>query len=296
MPNWVMNIVKTEVKDFSTLLNKLVNEKDEVDFEKVTPIPKGLNEAPAGPNYCYKMATSEFTRGLYANQLKDQEEVLDKYFEKFYTDTITAEDFANEVVKNLDSEPQVKEVLNKYCDDKNHYKVYATGYFNKRRYSFTDWYEASVSLWGTKWNAQETNLYEQDCKVSFETAWSLPFPILLKIAQDIPFVTMYADEDRGSNYGGIVFKDGLAYDMLQILADEHEDVLANTSLSLFDYVVASAIWGEPNDNILEDIENMFEDSEYYTKQFNVSKEECIKQAEKMLTEFVEPYLDKFLIR
>ena len=76
------------------------------------------------------------------------------------------------------------------------------------------WYDAQRHEWGTKWNAYETILY--DDQIEFKTAWSLPKPILLKLSsmnQDIVFEVRYADEDLGSNCGQLKILNGKIIDL-----------------------------------------------------------------------------------
>lgn len=77
-----------------------------------------------------------------------------------------------------------------------------------------DWYEWSISNWGTKWNAYG---YEKDMDYSgcdslrFQTAWSAPHPVLEKLTEifpDIEFEHEWADEDIGENCGRYRYKDG----------------------------------------------------------------------------------------
>src|SRR5689334_17510205 len=54
--------------------------------------------------------------------------------------------------------------------------------------SFPDWYLWSVENWGTKWNAHYTAFALRDdgvrtIKLSFDTAWSIPWPIYQKLAE-----------------------------------------------------------------------------------------------------------------
>lgn len=120
MPNWVTNEVHA---DDPAVIRALLDENDNVDFNKIIPMPDEVNKSPllsmddmqAGPN----------------------------------------------------------------------------------------WYNWSVSNWGTKWNACETTLLSRNT-VRFETAWSHPFPVMDKLCQMFPDATIsirFADEDMGSNLG-----------------------------------------------------------------------------------------------
>lgn len=74
-----------------------------------------------------------------------------------------------------------------------------------RKANPVNWYDWCNSNWGTKWNA-----YDSSCKVegdhaiiSFDTAWSVPEPIIKAFAEKFlfPFELRYFDE--GHNFWGI---------------------------------------------------------------------------------------------
>lgn len=72
----------------------------------------------------------------------------------------------------------------------------------KRRFGASDWYDWQCSNWGTKWNAYEINQY--DNVVEFQTAWSTPYNVLLKLSELFPDVIVsvkFSDEDFGYNVG-----------------------------------------------------------------------------------------------
>jgi hypothetical protein len=69
----------------------------------------------------------------------------------------------------------------------------------KEKYGYDNWYEWRLRNWGTKWNAQEVNYEEEGGLLQFDTAWSIPYPILAKVAQDNPEVNIdgYSEEETG---------------------------------------------------------------------------------------------------
>jgi hypothetical protein len=74
-----------------------------------------------------------------------------------------------------------------------------------------NWYDWSINHWGTKWNAYETVIIDDD-KLSFQTAWSAPWPIFEEWSRQCPEEVMtiaFADEDLGSNLGMFQMKDGV---------------------------------------------------------------------------------------
>ena len=79
-----------------------------------------------------------------------------------------------------------------------------------KRFGYSDWYGWQVNNWGTKWNA--SNVYwSDDDYVSFNTAWSTPFDLLVALSKKYPQATFeveYADEDFGYNVGQYVLQNG----------------------------------------------------------------------------------------
>lgn len=68
-----------------------------------------------------------------------------------------------------------------------------------------NWYSWNVKKWGTKWNCYNTSIGEEKGKafIKFDTAWSIPYPVIVAFCNkfQIPFEHRYYDE--GSNFWGI---------------------------------------------------------------------------------------------
>lgn len=74
-----------------------------------------------------------------------------------------------------------------------------------------NWYDWNRQNWGTKWNAYSIDSQPEYNTIQFDTAWAMPYPVLLEASSkfpDILFEVKYADEDLGYNCGQIHFKDG----------------------------------------------------------------------------------------
>lgn len=74
---------------------------------------------------------------------------------------------------------------------------------NLVKHGATTWYDWCVDNWGTKWDAMETEIIDDDT-VSFWTAWSNPDPIIYELARRYPdrlIEHWWADEDVGNNAG-----------------------------------------------------------------------------------------------
>ena len=78
---------------------------------------------------------------------------------------------------------------------------------NYEKYGCTTWYDWCTKYWGTKWNAYSNEQRDEDT-IEFETAWSNPEPVMLKLSEMYPEATIehwWADEDMGSNDGYRVY-------------------------------------------------------------------------------------------
>jgi hypothetical protein len=79
----------------------------------------------------------------------------------------------------------------------------------KKKYGADNWYDWSINNWGTKWNAYE--IYVVDDQVEFQTAWSTPFRAMVKLSEAFPDVVIsvrYYDEDFGANVGEYELRNG----------------------------------------------------------------------------------------
>ena len=79
----------------------------------------------------------------------------------------------------------------------------------RTRFGASDWYDWQCDNWGTKWNAYEVTHF--DNVIEFQTAWSTPYPIFVKLSKLFPDVLIsvrYADEDFGYNVGEFEFHNG----------------------------------------------------------------------------------------
>lgn len=88
------------------------------------------------------------------------------------------------------------------------------GLLNYLNYGYVSWYHWSIDNWGTKWNSYEIE-YINDNQVTFQTAWEFPKPIIQKLSELYPELTIiaeYYDEDFGYNLGSCTFKEGILID------------------------------------------------------------------------------------
>lgn len=77
-------------------------------------------------------------------------------------------------------------------------------------YGYTDWYTWNIEHWDTKWNALDTDYF--DDTIYFTTAWSMPEKIIVelsKILQGIECEIYWADEGISENVGHATYVNGV---------------------------------------------------------------------------------------
>lgn len=101
-------------------------------------------------------------------------------------------------------------VLSKTSEERKELEETGMKYINNiLKYGYISWYKWCCDNWGTKWNAYENEISEDE--ISFETAWSNPEPVIMKLAEKYPDARIehyWADEDAGHNSGYRIFEDG----------------------------------------------------------------------------------------
>lgn len=99
------------------------------------------------------------------------------------------------------------EELQEFLDRTNpQYRAIASQYYhNLNVYGCKTWYEWSVNNWGTKWNASDSYLEEEDGDLvyHFNTAWSFPEPIMEKLLEKYP--TLHFEGEAIEESGAFAF-------------------------------------------------------------------------------------------
>jgi hypothetical protein len=194
MPNHVTNIVSFIGKEAEvrSLLESIGNKSEGavIDFNKIIPAPKVLHKVTSPPKIV-------------------SEDEYKKEMEIFNDKTRTLTD------------------IEKFCGV-NHGITKAMQKDFIKKYGADNWYDWNCKHWGTKWNAYshsddgvlETNSGYVEGLISFQTAWSTPFPVIEKLSEMYPNIKIelkFADEDWGSNLGICRFENGTCIE--EILPD-----------------------------------------------------------------------------
>ena len=81
-------------------------------------------------------------------------------------------------------------------------------YINIKLYKHKDWYDWRCANWGTKWDACEPHIDNNDINffsVSFDTAWSPPIDWIDNIMEDFPDLCFELEYDEpGMCFGGLL--------------------------------------------------------------------------------------------
>ncbi len=90
------------------------------------------------------------------------------------------------------------------------------GQAERQLYGKNNWYDWCLANWGTKWNAYDfPDIAPTDGSFRFNTAWNAPHPVIQKLSEMYPDLTihhLWADEDIGSNCGEKTYKAGQVLD------------------------------------------------------------------------------------
>lgn len=199
MPNYVRNILVP--KDETKLKDLLVNEKGEIDFNKLIPRPKDLDIASS--TYLWKSAS----KWSSVSEINFQDFYLELPLQKIYgRHHASQEEFVKFALKNDSIKQNICKLFSHFKPKEEDIKNYLASFYNLSKYGCTDWYDWSCVKWGTKWNACGT--YCAGESYDFDTAWSTPLGIWQELAKHTDFVVLYADEDEGNNCGYIIAENG----------------------------------------------------------------------------------------
>ena len=192
MPNHITNIITST--DMKKLKELILNEKGEVDFNKLIPMPKELEITSGSKSFSEPSSFDDVERRKLKLAIIAQ-------LTEIYEDSADRKDFVvkclerNELCEYISEAINNKEVVIKDCEE------YVQGFYNKKNIGYKDWYDWSCAKWGTKWNAYETEI--GDTYIKFDTAWSSPDTFFQVLNSYINFTVAYADEDIWGNNIGI---------------------------------------------------------------------------------------------
>lgn len=176
MPNYVKNILSFDCDPVQVdrLFSTIQGENGPMDFDKLIPMPSEL-EIESG---------SRTAAG----------------FKKY---------MAFLAVTGLHTEMEPAYLAAHPEIDREEWDLGKQAFHNVREFGCPTWYEWRIQNWGTKWNASGAEVL--DGRLSFLTAWNAPKPVMEKLTEMFPTVSIHhawADEDIGYNCGDRTYKNG----------------------------------------------------------------------------------------
>ena len=176
MPNYVKNFLSFDGDPVQVdrLFSTIQGENGPMDFNKLIPMPSEL-EIESG---------SRTTVGF-------------KKYMAFW------------VVTGLHTEMEPAYLAAHPEIDREEWDLGKQAFHNLRKFGYPTWYEWRIQNWGTKWNAGNAEIAHS--RLSFLTAWNAPKPIMEKLSEMFPSVSIHhvwADEDIGYNCGECTYQNG----------------------------------------------------------------------------------------
>ena len=202
MPNHVENHIEFsgDKQRIDAMLEQIKDDEygiGTIDFNKIIPMPESLNIE----------AGSKTDRGLKAY----------RDFIEVYTFGCSVEDALKALVNIPEKSEEI--FLHQRTDiQRDEWELGKTAWQNIQIYGAPTWYDWAIGKWGTKWNAYGYDGYTDysACdELTFQTAWSAPHPILKKLSEMYPDVSLkhqWADEDIGMNCGERTYLGGKIID------------------------------------------------------------------------------------
>ena len=215
MPNFVTNIIAITgpSEQREKLLEQIAfdGKPGTFDFNKVIPMPEGL-DIPEGsitsdaidaylsvmnPDNRCKLAAMPLDSDEFNTILREARSIRRIHLPKH----TLSDDLIAELAERNRVEPEaLVELGSRYLD-------------NFRNHGACTWHGWATQQWGTKWNLDPEIpvLDETTGSLRFETAWSMPEPIIEELSRQNPGLTFeisWADEDIGYNVGMRKYQDG----------------------------------------------------------------------------------------
>lgn len=218
MPNHITTIITVDSKD-DNVIASLLDEHEQVDFNKVVPMPKQFE--------IFNQTGLVMTGDIYDE------------FEK-YLDALVATQNLQENENKLLTQEKIDSIVQDFFEAveqspslyKSTYEHFKGGNGDNFKTSLanelscliltgtTDVLAWSRNNWGTKWNAYDTEVDGDGSIVRFDTAWASPDYVIEALSKKFPNAILnieYADEDLGSNCGSYSIQNGEKFN----IQDEH---------------------------------------------------------------------------
>jgi hypothetical protein len=176
MPNWVTNKVKAP----SHVINAMVNDVGEIDFNRIIPFEG---------------------EWAFDGVFMDAEELAE---------IVTGQPLdSNPLIGVLQAANRERADIKKLSDTS--FEQFVQMLRNFRKCGLLHQMDFARKEWGTKWNACDQTVDAEAGTAQFDTAWSCPEAVLKALSKKFPadvIEVVFADEDIGCNCGRFTLKGG----------------------------------------------------------------------------------------
>lgn len=213
MPNHIYNIITFDCSDEKAQEIYHALEYDDpqaekgIDFNKIIPMPAALNiECGSYTNQSIELFMTSINPDI--NHLEGEK--MDKRAFAFLCKAVQSQMFSP---LKADLTPDEIKKYTKHHSKEEMLKLGETAISNLINYHAITWYEWRIKNWGTKWNSYD-NFFDGNT-MTFNTAWAAPHPILQKLSEMHPDITIehqWADENIGNNCGRRTYLGGSIQD------------------------------------------------------------------------------------
>ncbi len=195
MPNYTWNSIKADKE----VIKAILNTKEEFSFNTFVPTPEELENTTAG-GYVDELVCLYILEHF---KYKDIREKAQEFFKGFSTLYIDLSKTKKENIASLKARlngKTVDVVKDGFGEDaKVIREITGEEYFNlQQKYGCHDWYGYHNKKWGTKWDAFDVDI--ADDEIRFTTAWAAPFPIFEKICAMFPNKEIKFEAEYEDNY------------------------------------------------------------------------------------------------
>lgn len=263
MPNWVVNKLQVIGDNTENILKNHIKKEihntyteDVFDFDTIYKMPDSLNMIEGGIQQ--EAITYYLTERLTK---KPNEVILNKYITNSFDDAFHEKVYQRLVDKLLDVQDNVYQKGHNDEKDITLDDLYNMGqqYIdNYVKYGTFTWYRWRINNWGTKWNACDTTWDDKySDTVWFNTAWSVPEPIVKKISEMYPNVKFrldYAEEQVALMTGYVVYQAGECLEDIQYQEDSKEayekyfELWGEDEYYTYDESIGNYVYNDPYEN------------------------------------------------
>lgn len=240
MPNHVTNILNAKDLIVLPIFTEDEDGEKQLDFNKIIPMPEELN---------INSGDEKTLISCYLTKVQDVE--IMKIVKNYYENHMVLKLFS---APHILTDEELSDIMNRYSP-RTYDDLVECGKVcvdNIIKYGHASWYEWCCDNWGTKWNAYDCSIYD-DNEMEFLTAWSPAEPIVLKLSEQYPdrrFHLLYSDEFIGQFAGESVYENGKLVKEIYAEGLDHPD-MPELLYKIFEFTVKECVYIDKDGNVVK---------------------------------------------